>query len=355
MSVVVPVKDTETELLLRAVCSALHQDYPGEIEVVVFDDGSSEDRYRVNSMWMASLQRPDRRSLVTSRRQVNRGISATRNAASGMATASWLTWLDSDDEFPDDAVRRLVEVVREDDGVRLVAGQCDVVFPGGRRVHRNEGFLKNWRQLRGGRYDPALSTVFAVHGSLVHRDLFWQVGGFDAAMPYGELTDWFLRVLAAAATEEVAVVTETTYVHHKRPASHSGDREQLERHRQLALSRYAAAIGLAFQPGFRLGDHCYDSGARRYALLDELGRTVSEASLQFTSLLADTGPYRIDLVELGGTTAPGPVNLPAAATGPSRPAPAARPVPGARRPGGDDGTGLPSAAGSGRHGAAAAG
>lgn len=354
MSVVVPVKDTETELLLRAVCSALYQDYPGEIEVVVFDDGSSEEQYRVNSTWMASLQRPERRSLLTYRRSVNRGISATRNAASEMATATWLAWLDSDDEFPEDAVQRLVEVVREDDTVRLVAGQCDVVFPGGRRVHRNEGFLRNWRKLRGGRYDPALSTVFPVHGSLVHRDLFWQVGGFDAAMTYGELTDWFLRVLAAAETHEVAVVPATTYVHHKRPASHSADREQLELHRQRAMSRYADAIGLTFQPSLQVGAHCDRYGARRYSLFDEQGKVVSDASLRFTSLLADTVPYSMD--DAGANTVPlEAVSPPAAATAPSRPAPAARPGPGAHHPGAGGGTGRPSAAGSARRGAGAAG
>lgn len=355
MSVVVPVKDTETELLLRAVCSALYQDYPGEIEIIVFDDGSSEEQYRVNSMWMASLQRPARRSLLTSRRSVNRGISATRNAASRMATATWLAWLDSDDEFPEDAVQRLVDVVRADDRVRLVAGQCGVVFPDGRRArHRNEGFLRNWRKLRGGRYDPALSTVFPVHGSLVHRDLFWQVGGFDAAMPYGELTDWFLRVLAAAETHEVAVVPVTTYVHHKRPASHSADREQLELHRQRALSRYADAIGLAFRPTFQVGAHCDEYGARRYSLLDELGRTVSDASLRFTTLLADTVPHLMS--DVGPSAAPaGPVSPAAAATAPSTPAPAARPEPEARHRGGGVGTGPPSAAGSARRGAGAAG
>ena len=354
MSVVVPVKDTETELLLRAVCSALYQDYPGEIEVVVFDDGSSEEQYRVNSMWMASLQRPARRSLLTSRRNVNRGISATRNAASEMATASWLAWLDSDDEFPEDAVRRLVEVIRADDRVQLVAGQCDVVLPDERRVHRNEGFLRNWRHLRGSRYDPALSTVFAVHGSLVHRDLFWQVGGFDAAMPYGELTDWFLRVLAAAETHEVAVVPTTTYVHHKRPASHSTDREQLEHYRLRALSRYAEAIGLTFHPGFRLGDRCQKSGARRYAVLDENGKTLVRASLQFSAVIV-MPPDAVDEIDTGRRRPLELVTPTAAATGPSTPGPAAHPGPAVRRRGAGAGTGLPSAAGSGRHGGAAAG
>ena len=296
VSVVVPVKDTETELLLRAVTSALDQDYPGNIEVVVFDDGSSKEQHRTNATFLAALPRPAGRTLRTGRRSENRGISTTRNDAVRIASSNWLVWLDSDDELPADAVRLLVAAVVADDRVRLVAGQCRVVFPGGRRVHRNDGFLKNWRKLRGSRYDPALSTVFAVHGSLVRRDLFQEVRGFDPTMPYGELTDWFLRVLAAADTDELAVVPATTYIYHRRPASHSADRVQLEHHRQRALSRYARAIGLTFQPGFRLGDHCDEYGARRYSLLDEYGRTVSSASLRFTSLIADTAPHGIDTV-----------------------------------------------------------
>ena len=350
----VPVKDTEPELLVRAVCSALQQDYEGDIEVVVFDDGSSKDRHRVNATFLAALPRSAGRTLRVGRRSENRGISATRNDAARIASSNWLVWLDSDDELPVDAVRLLADAVVADDRVRLVAGQCGVVWPDGRRVHRNDRFLKHWRELRGSRYDPALSTVFAVHGSMVRRDLYQQVSGFDPTMPYGELTDWFLRVLAAAQTDEVAVVPATTYVHHKRPASHSTHREQLEHHRQRALIRYARAIGLTFQPGYRLGDRCEDSGARRYSLLDEFGQTVSHASMSFTLLLADTVPYLMgDVGPLTGP--PDVVSPPAAATAPSRPSPAARPGPGAHRPGAGAGTGLPSAAGSGRRGTGSAG
>jgi glycosyltransferase involved in cell wall biosynthesis len=350
---VVPVKDTEPELLVRAVCSALQQDYEGDIEVVVFDDGSSKDRHRVNATFLAALPRPAGRTLRTGRRSENRGISTTRNDAVRIASSNWLVWLDSDDELPADAVQLLVDAVVADDRVRLVAGQCRVVFPGGRRVHRNDGFLKNWRELRGSRYDPALSTVFAVHGSLVRRDLFQQVHGFDPTMPYGELTDWFLRVLAVSKSEEVAVVKATTYVYYKRLASHSADREQLERHRQRALSRYAEATGMTFQPTFEVGDHCGEYGARRYSLLDEEGRMISDASLRFTSLLVDTVPHSMH--DDGASTVPLAVSPPAATSAPSRPAAAAHPEPGARHRVADAGTGPPSAAGSGRHGGAAAG
>jgi glycosyltransferase involved in cell wall biosynthesis len=314
VSVVVPVKDTEPELLLRAVCSALHQDYRGEIEVLVHDDGSTRARHRFNHALLVALPLPPGRTLELSRSPVNRGISAARNAASRRAAGTWLLWLDSDDELPRGAVRLLVGRAHADGRLRLVAGQCRVVYPDGRRMHRNDRILRAWRGLRGSPLDPVLSTVFAVHGSLVHRDLFWKVDGFDVRMAFGELTDWFLRVLAAAGTDEVETLDAVTYVHHKRPASHSTNRAELEAYRQRALRRYAEAIGLRSVPTFRPGERCVQSDARRYSLLDTAGRTLVRDDERFSLLLYDTVP--MVAVASGGRTTALPVTKPAGATGP---------------------------------------
>ncbi|MFC4949681.1 glycosyltransferase [Pseudonocardia sp. GCM10023141] len=210
----------------------------------------------------------------------NRGISAPRNAACDQATGTWFIWLDSDDELPVSSIRTLLAATRS--GARFVLGQCEVHRLDGSRVsHRNDTFIHYWRQLHRVVGDPLFSTVFAVHGAIVHRDLFGKVDGFDPRVRYAELTDWFLRVMGWLQPDDVAVVSTETYRSFKRPDSHSADREQLEYHRCAALRRYGETWGYFTLPTVQFGRHCPLTGARRYNVLAADGTVLVSAMDEF--------------------------------------------------------------------------
>lgn len=270
VSVVVPVKDTPPPLLARAVESVVDQDDDGRVEVVLWDDGST-DRACIDTIDRLALRLPE--LVVAYRSRHNRGISAARNAACEAADGEWYVWLDSDDELPRGAIRSLLAATAA--GARFAIGQCEVVYPDGRsEVHRNDEFLSAWRWSSRTEWDPLLRTVFAVHGGIVHRDVFWDVGGFDPEFASAELTDWFLRVLATLEPDDVAVVASPTYRYHKRAGSHSTKRELLEQYRRAALRRYADAISFRSSLEARYRDRCTTTGARRYELWDHDGLVV---------------------------------------------------------------------------------
>ena len=259
VSVIIPVKDTAPHLLFRALASVVRQDTAAPIEIVVWNDGSTDGRCLD---FLANLDA----SIVVGGTADNRGISAARNGACRLASGTWFLWLDSDDELPPNAVESLLSATT--DRTFYAIGQCEVHLPNGTtELHRNDPFLARWRTTDED--DPLLNTVFAVHGGLVHRHLFEDVDGFDEELRYAELTDWFLRTMAAVWPDEIALVGVPTYRYHKRVDSHSAAREVLDRYRREALGRYAAALGWRPHSGSHV--RCAGTGARRYDLVDDSG------------------------------------------------------------------------------------
>ena len=309
-----PVKDTPPALLLRAVLSVFDQDCVEPIEVVVWDDGSTDRNCR-RAMDMLQLYSRPGRTLQMHGARRNAGISAARNAACNRAKGTWFVWLDSDDELPGDAIRNLLRAGGSHADVQFKVGQCDVVLPDGRRVtHRNKDLLDVWARARGSKTDPLLSSVFAVHGSMIHRDLFCE-NRFDTDLTHGELTDWFLRVLAGISTDHVVVIPESTYIYYKRYDSHSADRAAMERQRQFALLRYALMTDFTPLPWTEFRRHCPRTGARRYDLKAKDGSVLFAADAEFiehdvTTLLP---PLRLDPVDGGRPVRDGRHGIPSAA------------------------------------------
>ncbi|MEV7887026.1 glycosyltransferase family 2 protein [Streptomyces sp. NPDC002817] len=73
-----------------------------DLEVVLVDDGSTDNSPQIASAWVA---KDERFSLIT---QPNRGLSAARNAGAAKATGTYLAFADSDDAVPPTAYQALV-------------------------------------------------------------------------------------------------------------------------------------------------------------------------------------------------------------------------------------------------------
>lgn len=102
ISVVIPTYNG-SKYILSTVLSALNQTY-SPIEVIVVDDGSTED--------IAAVLNP-----VISRikyiRQENRGPAAARNHGILMSKVSYIAFLDHDDNWVSDNIRGKIEVLKK--------------------------------------------------------------------------------------------------------------------------------------------------------------------------------------------------------------------------------------------------
>ena len=112
VSVIIPVFNRASELAnaLRTVSDQSFSDW----EAVVVDDCSSEDMASVASGALP----PERLRFV--RHEVNRGSGAARNSGIFAATGRYVAFLDSDDTWHPEKLKRQVELVERDPDPELV-------------------------------------------------------------------------------------------------------------------------------------------------------------------------------------------------------------------------------------------
>ena len=115
MAVVVPVYNSD-DTIGECISSIQKQTYTA-LQIIVVDDGSTDGSGDICDR-MASA---DSRIVVI--HQQNRGRTAARYSGVAAATGQWLTFVDSDDTLPVDAIRNLVEHASDDTDIVLGNGQ----------------------------------------------------------------------------------------------------------------------------------------------------------------------------------------------------------------------------------------
>jgi glycosyltransferase involved in cell wall biosynthesis len=107
--------------LPRAIESVFEQTFPNW-QLLIVDDGSTDESPQVLAEY---AQRDPRRIVVM--RQPNRGLVAARNAAIGLASGHFITFLDSDDEYLPSHLELRVQFMRDHPTVELIHGGVQIV------------------------------------------------------------------------------------------------------------------------------------------------------------------------------------------------------------------------------------
>lgn len=179
ISVVIPTYN-RAALLLRALESVFAQTRPPD-EIIVVDDGSTDDTVLLTS------QLP-----VTLIQQENRGVSAARNVGIQRARGDWIALLDSDDEWLPEKLEQQLARLRAKLDIRI--------------CHTQERWIRLGKPLKqlakhqkfGGWIFPRCLDICLMSPSsiLIHRDVFDAVGGFDETLPACEDYELWLRITA---------------------------------------------------------------------------------------------------------------------------------------------------------------
>jgi glycosyltransferase involved in cell wall biosynthesis len=230
VSVVIPTYN-RPGLLRRAVTSALAQE-GARVEVIIVDDGSSPQ--------VTADELP---AEVTIARIPSEGVAAARNLGARLAGAPWVAFLDDDDWWAADHVRRLLSAASATGADFAYAATWNVSLTTGEAslmaavpadglattlLHRN-----------------AIGTPSCV---IVRRSLYLEVGGFDQSLAV--VADWDLWIrLARVARAAAGSAPTVAYAAHDDNMSLNIPR-LLAEFRRLA-ERHAAACR---QRGIRFGD-----------------------------------------------------------------------------------------------------
>jgi glycosyltransferase involved in cell wall biosynthesis len=119
VSIIVPVYNGEKSLS-RCLDSILAQDYK-DIEVIVIDDGSRDDSFRIISEYAQKDKR------IVPIHKENSGVSATRNIGLSLARGDYIRFVDVDDWIPFDSVKLMVRAMEEENTDMVVADFYRVV------------------------------------------------------------------------------------------------------------------------------------------------------------------------------------------------------------------------------------
>jgi len=191
VDVVVPTRD-RVELVREAVGSVAAQDYPGRLRVIVIDDGTLP-------VGMIASDLADVRVVPNTHRQ---GLCGARNTGIDLTDADLVAFLDDDDLWLPDKLRRQVAALQQNPDAAMVTTSVLFDFDG-----------RTTRRLAGATtvtYEMLLESRMAMlHSStfLISRTALLELGGLDETAPDGHNEDYDL-LLRCAVHQPIVHVDE---------------------------------------------------------------------------------------------------------------------------------------------------
>lgn len=171
------------------------QDYPGEMEVLIMDDGSTDGSPQVVEQTLRELSLRDGHGIRLIRSRANRGKSAVLNRGLAVSENPIVITVDGDSWVYSDALRRIVQRYLSDPpGTRAVAG-CILV-----RNSRQSWLtrVQEWDYFHGIAAVKRMQSMY--HGTLVaqgafslyEREALNEVGGWPECVGEDIVVSWAL-------------------------------------------------------------------------------------------------------------------------------------------------------------------
>jgi glycosyltransferase involved in cell wall biosynthesis len=187
---------------------------------VIVDDGSDAP------LAIESLLADDRLFML---RQTNRGVSAARNVGVAALQATYVAFLDQDDEWLPEKLGRQILFMQQHD---LALSDTDFNIL---RLGRNTAGGYEWHQ---GSFCRLLSTAgMGLSTMMVQRDVFEAVGGFNGA--FRIVQDWELALRIAYAGYRFERLPEVLCCYHLHEENVSRDYRAAYREGNAVLALYA--------------------------------------------------------------------------------------------------------------------
>ncbi len=221
VSAVIPTYN-RSDLLLNALESIQLQSYR-PIEIVVVDDGSTDDTISVVRKW-AKQHNDSKTFVVRWVIQSNQGANAARNRGVEEAHGEFIAFLDSDDQWLSKKLEKQSAIFQSNTdfggvycgmcNVDLVTGEKETLSP---RAYPDGDLL---RQLLIHDVTEATSTW------IVRKECFENVGNFDISLPARQDWDMWIRL---SEKYKIGCVPEILV----EQGNHPGERVRSKAHREI--------------------------------------------------------------------------------------------------------------------------
>jgi len=179
LSVVIPTYN-RASFLEETIDSVLAQTFQ-RFELIVVDDGSTDGTQEILSGYGEKIR------VIT---QANQGPSAARNRGIEEAKGEWIAFLDSDDAWKPDKLKKQIQFITDHPETKICQTE-ELWIRNGKRVNPR----KKHEMHSGWIYEKCLPLCIVSPSSvMIHRDVFEKVGLFDETMPACEDYDLWLRI-----------------------------------------------------------------------------------------------------------------------------------------------------------------
>ncbi len=191
ISIIIPAYRAE-KYIAEAVNSARAQNWQGESEIIVIDDGSPDHTAAAaEALGVCVL------------RKAQGGAASARNEGLKVAKGELILLLDADDTLTDGALDALFTAMEEKNAAAVFAMAEDFISE--ELTPEQKAELKP----RPDAYSGVLPGC-----SLIRREVFDQIGLFDSSMDSGETVAWLLKLRDAGIhTAQISKVTLRRRLH----------------------------------------------------------------------------------------------------------------------------------------------
>ncbi|MCC5830805.1 MAG: glycosyltransferase family 2 protein [Phycisphaeraceae bacterium] len=173
------------DFLPETIDSVLAQDYQGQLDILVVDDGSTDNTAEVVRPYTLKHVDPDGARQVRYHRQSNQGLAMARNAGVAHTIAPLICFVDDDDLCEPAKVRRQVELFVEDAEVGLAHTSFRYIDRDG--AYCDEGPQRADNPCVGWCVDVLLNELMVISSTvMVRRDVLLRAAAAEEhGLPYG--------------------------------------------------------------------------------------------------------------------------------------------------------------------------
>ena len=217
------------KVLQRTLDSVLQQDYPN-IEHLIIDGASTDDTLKIVDDYIARSNAAENGHQIQVSSEPDKGIYDAMNKGLRSMTGDYVCYLNAGDFLPttDTASRIAQQVEASGNTPAVLYGDTDIVDGEGRFLHhRRLAPPENltWKSFRQG--------MLVCHQAFYARTDFAIATPYDMQYRYSADVDWCIRVMKAAANENVPMLNLHMVV-----ANYTQEGQTTLHHRESLWERY---------------------------------------------------------------------------------------------------------------------
>lgn len=206
LSVIIPAYNGD-RYIAEAIDSALEQTYSDEYEIIIVDDGSTDNTFEV-------VEQYDNRVNYLS--QKNQGVAASRNLGLAAARGKYIAFLDQDDLFLPHKLSSQVALLERDSGLGMVNSGWQIIDELGVALSA----VQPWQQIPDLSCDNLIvwKPVF-LGAMLFRRSWLERAKGFNTALQQTPDVDLVMRLAMMGCTAAWVEQITVKYRQHRANAS----------------------------------------------------------------------------------------------------------------------------------------